>query len=38
MKLEEALDLAKSKRTKINPNAGFLKQLKEYELEVLNSV
>jgi hypothetical protein len=38
MKLEEALELAKSKRAKINPNAGFLKQLKEWELEVLNSV
>jgi hypothetical protein len=37
MKLEEALELAKSKRTKINPNAGFMKQLKAYESEV-NSV
>jgi hypothetical protein len=34
MKLDEALEFAKSKRAKINPNAGFLKQLKEYEIDV----
>ncbi len=37
MKLEEALQFAKSKREKINPNLGFQKQLKEYEEEVLNN-
>jgi hypothetical protein len=33
MKLEEALELLRAKRAKINPNAGFIKQLKEFELE-----
>lgn len=30
MTFEEAFKLAKSKREKINPNVGFVKQLKEY--------
>ena len=33
MTLEEALSLAREKREKINPNPGFIKQLKEYEEE-----
>jgi hypothetical protein len=43
MSLESALELAKSKRTKINPNAGnliinagFVKQLKLFEEEISN--
>lgn len=33
-KYEDALKICKEKRSKINPNEGFIKQLKEYELEV----
>lgn len=36
MRLNDALALVKSKRDKINPNAGFIKQLKEYEQECFN--
>lgn len=35
MRLDDALKLIKSKREKINPNNGFIKQLKEYEEECL---
>jgi hypothetical protein len=31
MKFEDALALAQSKRSKINPNTGFRQQLKDYE-------
>ena len=33
-KYDEVLDLVKSKRNKINPNPGFIQQLKEYEKEL----
>lgn len=35
LSLEKALELCKSKREKINPNAGFRMQLKRYEEKVL---
>lgn len=35
MRLDAALKLIKSKREKINPNSGFIQQLKEYEEEHL---
>lgn len=35
MRLNAALKLIKSKREKINPNSGFIQQLKEYEEEHL---
>jgi hypothetical protein len=31
---EDALKLARSKRQKINPNTGFVEQLKKFELEL----
>lgn len=34
MSVDEALKLAKEQRPKINPNPGFLKQLREYEEEL----
>mmetsp|Transcript_16025 Transcript_16025/g.15745 ORF Transcript_16025/g.15745 Transcript_16025/m.15745 type:complete len:108 (-) Transcript_16025:18-341(-) len=34
IKLEDALNLVKSKRPKVDPNWGFLKQLKEFEEEL----
>lgn len=34
MKLDAALELIRSKRDKINPNPGFINQLKEYEKQV----
>ena len=34
MKFEDALKLARSKRSKINPNSGFVQQLKDFELEM----
>ena len=34
MKFEDALNLLKSKRGKVNPNSGFVEQLKEYEKEI----
>ena len=34
MKFDEALNLLKSKRSKVNPNAGFVLQLKAYEKEL----
>ena len=34
--LEEALEISKSKREKINPNAGFRNQLKIFEESVLS--
>lgn len=37
MKLDEALQYAKSKREKINPNLGFQKQLREYEEEIFKN-
>ena len=33
-KYDEVLDIVKSKRNKINPNPGFIQQLKEYEKEL----
>lgn len=36
MKLDEALKLIRSKRDKINPNPGFINQLKEYEKKCFN--
>ena len=34
MKVDKVLELIKSKREKVNPNIGFLNQLKEYEKEL----
>ena len=34
MKLDKVLELIRSKREKVNPNNGFIKQLKEYEKEI----
>ena len=34
MSLDKVLELLKSKRDKVNPNAGFIEQLKEYEKEL----
>ena len=34
MKLDKVLELLRSKREKVNPNNGFIKQLKEYEKEI----
>ena len=34
MKFDEALNLLKSKRSKVNPNAGFILQLRAYEKEI----
>ena len=34
MSLEKVLELMKSKREKVNPNTGFMKQLKDYEKEL----
>ena len=34
MKLDKVLELLRSKREKVNPNEGFIKQLKEYEKEI----
>ena len=34
MKLNEVLDLLKTKREKVSPNAGFLRQLSDYEKEL----
>ncbi len=34
MRFNEALELARSKRNKINPNVGFVEQLKKLEKEV----
>ena len=34
MSLDKVLDLIKSKREQVNPNAGFMQQLKEYEKEL----
>ena len=34
MSLDKTLELLKSKRDKVNPNAGFIQQLKEYEKEL----
>ena len=34
MKLDKILELLKTKREKVSPNAGFLQQLKEYEKEL----
>jgi len=36
MSLEDALTFNSTKRAKINPNQGFVKQFKEYEKEILN--
>lgn len=38
MSLNEALDICKKKRSKINPNEGFLKQLREFETEIRSRV
>ena len=35
MKFDDALNLIREKREKINPNPGFVKQLREYEKECL---
>lgn len=35
MKFDDALNLVRGKREKINPNPGFVKQLREYEKECL---
>ena len=34
MKIDKVLELIRSKREKVNPNNGFIKQLKEYEKEI----
>ena len=34
MKFDKVLELLRSKREKVNPNEGFIKQLKEYEKEI----
>lgn len=34
MSVDKVLDLLKSKRDKVNPNAGFIEQLREYEKEL----
>ena len=34
MKFDDALNLLKSKRSKVNPNAGFILQLRAYEKEI----
>ncbi len=35
MNFDKALELLKTKREKVNPNAGFVEQLKNYEKEIL---
>ena len=35
MKFDDALELVRKKREKINPNPGFVKLLREYEEECL---
>ena len=34
MKLDKVLELLRTKREKVNPNSGFIEQLKEYEKEI----
>ena len=34
MNFDKAFELVKYKRDKVNPKAGFIKQLKEYETEL----